>query len=154
METKRDAASISLPIEEPTLSIIIPAFNEAYAIGGVIQKDYVLASGDEARRLYEEGYYGIPDTKLPNQILFDPFEAALLAERSRLTLRSKKGIQYSPKEFIEQNTLKQKQFWEKYLVYKDLRNRGYPAASDHSAEANSRHSDKRRVAIVALPFCH
>lgn len=99
---------------------------EVVSITGIIKKDFVIMKGDEAKRLYEEGYYGMPDTSDSSQILLDPFEASLLAERSRLNIVTHEDVAYSPRAYIERNTLKYNHFWEKYLVYKDLRNRGYP----------------------------
>ncbi|MHA1712933.1 MAG: tRNA-intron lyase [Candidatus Ranarchaeia archaeon] len=102
---------------------------ELKTVDGVIRRRKVLIKGEEAKRLYEEGYYGLICPDNDETIVLDAFEAALLLERGRLVIRKQRPNDdktYTAQEFIEKYALNNTLFWEKYLVYKDLRSRGYP----------------------------
>ena len=90
----------------------------------------VKIKGPTAQDLYTQGYYGTPSKN--DEIILDPYEASLLLERGRIEVKSKD--QEKPiiaQELITSYIFKKKDFWQKYLVYKDLRNRGYPVKLGH-----------------------
>ncbi|MHA1862025.1 MAG: hypothetical protein ACTSVM_07035, partial [Candidatus Ranarchaeia archaeon] len=96
---------------------------ELKTVDGVIRRRKVLIKGEEAKRLYEEGYYGLICPDNDETIVLDAFEAALLLERGRLVIRKQRPNDdktYTAQEFIEKYALNNTLFWEKYLVYKDL----------------------------------
>jgi len=92
-------------------------------IYNAILKDLnVIIKDQNCRKLYEKGYYG----NLDNDTLYlDPNEALLLLERKRLIIKDENGKEYDFKTLTEYFVNKIPNFWVKYLVYKDLRNRGY-----------------------------
>ncbi|MHA2112859.1 MAG: hypothetical protein ACW98W_15380 [Candidatus Hodarchaeales archaeon] len=77
-----------------------------------------------ASEIFENGYFGIwtDDASL----CLEPEEILLLLDRGRIEI-----INSSTKEFISSEDLVihftkiNRNFWSRYLVYKDLRNRGY-----------------------------
>ena len=100
---------------------------EIPTINGIIIKKKVQIQGEEALRIYEDGYYGLKSPKNENVVFLDAYEASLLLERGRLQINDLKTQEnITPQTFIEQYSLAHPEFWEQYLVYKDLRSRGYP----------------------------
>lgn len=77
---------------------------------------------DLARELYHQGTYGIAD-KEKVQLSF--IEAYYLLEKERIALLDSKKKKISASTFLKKAEKKEKEFWVKYSVYKDLRNRGY-----------------------------
>ncbi len=87
----------------------------AFLIGNKV----VIRNKKDAEKVYEDGNYGkIIDER--NELSLE--EALLLMERGRLVV--KKGKKLSPKKFHELACEIDKEFPYKYIVYKDLRNRG------------------------------
>ena len=77
----------------------------------------------DSKNLYEKGYYGSLDEK--STLILEPVEALLLMERKRLELFDQDNTLMTPKRLIEIFIKDSPKFWTNYLVYKDLRNRGY-----------------------------
>ena len=93
---------------------------------GVLKGKKILFSIGETQPLYNQGMFG---TLLKNgELALDPFEAGILLERRRIQITKDKDQTsfFSIQEFLELFGLKDKTFWGKYLVYKDLKDRGYP----------------------------
>ncbi|MFX0122285.1 MAG: tRNA-intron lyase [Candidatus Hodarchaeota archaeon] len=77
-----------------------------------------------AHEIFDNGYFGQWATK--NSLILEPEEILLLMDRKRIVvnnLTTKKEITSS--ELVAHFTKINKSFWSRYLVYKDLRNRGY-----------------------------
>ena len=77
-----------------------------------------------AHEIFDNGYFGqwISD----NSLVLEPEEILLLMDRKRIVvmnLTTKEKITSS--ELVAHFTKVNKTFWSRYLVYKDLRNRGY-----------------------------
>ena len=84
------------------------------------------------RSLFDKGYYGFPDEK--KKILrLSPYEALLLLERGKIEI-VKDSEKISLKEFIRIFTNRIKDFWENYLVFSDIRRRGYVVKEGISQE--------------------
>lgn len=90
----------------------------------------IVWSREESRRLYSQGYYGKPlgiakpkrDFDAP--LLLDPIEGLYLLERGLIKIRGSDGeMDVEELRSIARETMER--FDEKYLVYKDLRDRGY-----------------------------
>jgi tRNA-intron endonuclease len=85
---------------------------------------------EQARKIYFNGFYGKPlgdprpkeDFETP--LILDPVEAFYLAENKKMKIQKNNQIinQKKLKTILENNF---KNFQKKYLVYKDLRDRGY-----------------------------
>lgn len=69
--------------------------------------------------LKQKGYGELKNGKL----VLDSKEAMYLLEKKKISLKDRKGKKVSKKSF-EKEALKEKNFLEKYAVYKDLRERG------------------------------
>jgi len=88
---------------------------------GMIEDHRVILQGDDAITVYNRGYYGLPGGE---GVVLTGFEALHLVELGRIQ------VQTDGKEMTEQNLMTYfsnllDNFMGRYLVYKDLRNRGY-----------------------------
>ncbi len=90
-----------------------------------LQKERVVSENtDAARDLFNQSRYGklLADGRVQLALT----EAMYLLERGKITIaatRGKKGI--NPEQFMKKSTKTQKNFWVKYSVFKDIRDRGY-----------------------------
>ncbi|MBD3189868.1 MAG: tRNA-intron lyase [Candidatus Heimdallarchaeota archaeon] len=84
----------------------------------VIVKDH-----QDARIIYDNGYYGLLRKDKTLSLNFD--EALHLLERGVITIANEKGRVLTVRDCAVIFTQREEGFWKKYLVYKDLRNRGY-----------------------------
>lgn len=88
-----------------------------------------LPTGPAAQSLHEKSYFG---TKLPNQTFeLDPLETLLLMERKRIRVVDASGIEVSSQTILTDASKNDPRIWVKYLVYRDLRSRGYIVRSGY-----------------------
>ena len=88
---------------------------------GRINKEKVLLEGNDAISVYNRGYYGIPGT---DGVQLTGFEGLHLVELGRIEIFSFSHI-LSEEEIMQYFSELHPDFMGRYLVYKDLRNRGY-----------------------------
>lgn len=76
-----------------------------------------------AQILHEKNYFGelLPDSRLELSII----EALLLVERNRLKIHTNDGNQIRSDQILTKIAEDDPQIWIRYLVYRDLRQRGY-----------------------------
>jgi tRNA-intron endonuclease len=99
--------------EEPSKAI----FGETKAIIGK----------EDADRISQQGFYGdrLPSGKLE----LSPIETLHLIERSRIVVEDRAGNLMSAEDIVSQVTQSEENLWSKYLVFRDLRSRGYAVRS-------------------------
>jgi tRNA-intron endonuclease len=86
----------------------------------------LLPWGPEVEELHERNYYGTPGDRPNGKFLeLTPFEALVLHERGRVILHSPDGSPYDVEGFAAEMTHRDPRFWIKYVVYRELRRRGY-----------------------------
>ena len=97
----------------------------------LIQDNIIVWKVEDGRRLYREGFYGkplgIPKPKTPDfdaPLILDIIEAVYLVEKNILRV-IKDGEPLSLKELMEYAESNYERFRERYLVYRDLRERGF-----------------------------
>ncbi|MCS7374654.1 MAG: tRNA-intron lyase [archaeon GB-1867-097] len=85
-----------------------------------------------ARRLYGEGFFGSPiKVKKPKDIAFNSplelsfFETLYLLREGKIKVLDASGIELSEKNLVETARKYYELFDDLYLVYKDLRDKGY-----------------------------
>ncbi|MGY5876640.1 MAG: tRNA-intron lyase [Candidatus Thorarchaeota archaeon] len=84
-------------------------------------KGYVVK--EEADRISQQGFYG---TRLDdNRLELEPVEILHLIERKRITVASPSGEMIDAKYIVNQLLPNDSDLWVKYLVFRDLRSRGY-----------------------------
>jgi len=96
-------------------------------------KDYVEAyidelkiiteNSDQARALYDQQRYGILLEDGRIQLSF--LETLYLLEKKKIVLKTTKNRSVSFDQTIQKLKKKEKNVWVKYVVFRDLRNRGY-----------------------------
>jgi tRNA-intron endonuclease len=84
-------------------------------------KGYVVK--DEADRISQHGFYGtrIDDGRLE----LEPVEVLHLLERNRISVKTSSGAPIVSKDVVNGLLEKDPDLWIKYLVFRDLRSRGY-----------------------------
>jgi tRNA-intron endonuclease len=85
------------------------------------QKGYVVK--DEADRISQQGFYG---TRLDDgRLELEPVELLHLIERKRIMVAKDDGTPIDSKEIVNILLPKNDNLWVRYLVFRDLRSRGY-----------------------------
>ncbi|MHA1730046.1 MAG: tRNA-intron lyase [Promethearchaeota archaeon] len=67
----------------------------------------------------------VPAEIKPTFIVLKPLEALYLIERQKLQVTTEKGDQISFNDLIETSMESDPRIWQKYIVYRDIRHRGY-----------------------------
>ncbi len=88
-----------------------------------LRRGKVMVEGDVASVLYEAGYYGT--LKSPTRLVLEPEEALLLARRQRVTVNKSKDEVLEFSALLEELAEGNPGLWTRFLVYSDLRSRGY-----------------------------
>lgn len=83
----------------------------------------VTENTDAARELYNQSRYGklLPDGRVHLAIT----ETMYLLERGKVALLTGKGREITTGQFLKKAAKAQQNFWIKYSVFKDIRDRGY-----------------------------
>ena len=91
---------------------------------GYVKDSKVILTTGQWQDLYDNNFFGLPEN---STLILDPEEAVLLAERGRIKLfKNSDLVEEIPiHEYVNYISAIQKEFWRKYVVYKDLRGRGY-----------------------------
>ncbi len=91
---------------------------------GVFSEKNIFVNIEEADKIYHKGYYGQLEE---DKIILAPVEALLLLRREKLIVKRNQedteafSFEDLLKEFLKYDS----DIWVKYLVYRDLRGRGY-----------------------------
>ncbi|MDD2439059.1 MAG: tRNA-intron lyase [Methanosarcinaceae archaeon] len=116
-----------------------------------LKEDRVRAEKASIPELYEKGYYGRPKG---NELELRCVEAAFLLYREKLKIELE-GKALNFRAFFEQASLREKNFELKYIVYKDLRERGYyvqPSSTDFRVYPRGGHPGK--TAAKSFVYVH
>src|SRR3989338_11469615 len=78
---------------------------------------------EDAREVYNQSRYGtlLEDGKLQLSLI----EALYLMEKGRLKITDKRGKEIAFENFIKRAQKVEPNFWIRYCVFRDIRNRGY-----------------------------
>lgn len=91
-------------------------------IATVTGQHVVTEDSDIARELYNQGRYGM---MVNNRVQLSLIEAHYLIEKERLLLQDGRGKAVIAEMFLKKAQKLDQNFWVKYSVFKDIRNRGY-----------------------------
>jgi tRNA-intron endonuclease, archaea type len=111
-----------------------------------LKGDRVLAGKEAVAELYKTGYFGRPKGE---GLEISLVEAAFLLSRGKLEIELE-GKLLDFRNFFEQASLRQPNFELKYIVYKDLKERGYyvqPSAVDFRVYPRGSHPGKSAANI-------
>ncbi|MHA1488239.1 MAG: tRNA-intron lyase [Promethearchaeota archaeon] len=105
---------------------------EKTQIEGIIEKDKVIISDTEGiEDFYRNSYIGtleVDDNNSQEKLILDPIEVLLLCERNRILLwkeNDKNNKQYDFERLLIYFIQFDDRLWHKYIIYMDLRKRGY-----------------------------
>ena len=104
------------PVEEKKKKKII--------VNALFARERVLTeNSDEAREFYNQSRYGtvLEDGKVQLSLL----EALFLSEKGKLTISDAKNKALSFEDYLKKAKKIEPNFWIRYCVFKDMRNRGY-----------------------------
>ncbi|MBS7650625.1 MAG: tRNA-intron lyase [Candidatus Bathyarchaeia archaeon] len=116
---------------------------DAYYRNGTVYIPYVEGATD----LLERGFGTLKGKKL----ILSPYECFFLREKGRISVVEKDtGRSLSLKELVRRYSRKRREIWIKYLVYRDLRERGYIVreASKVDFEIHGKGAERRLISIV------
>jgi len=88
-----------------------------------LSRGRVVVTGEAAKTLYDSGYYG--SIEASGNLVLEPEETLLLARRGRIRVLGPKGVALDFPDLLQQLAKKRSGLWTRYLVYSDLRSRGY-----------------------------
>ncbi len=93
-------------------------------IKATFSKERVLTeSSNEGRELYNQSRYG---TLLENgKVQLSLIEALYLFDKNKIEIYDGRNKKISSDSFLKKATKTEQNFWVKYCVFKDMRNRGY-----------------------------
>ncbi len=87
-------------------------------------KDRVITeASDEVRALYEQSRYGKPLKE--GKVQLSLIEAMYLIERKKLVLLDSRSKEITEETFLKKASRIEANFWVRYCVFKDIRDRGY-----------------------------
>ena len=99
-------------------------------------EDIPIVNAEDAQKVYERGFYG--EIQEDETLKLSPVETLLLVERNRLEVLNENNeilnFQTLTKIFMKSNP----DLWLKYLVYRDLRSRGYIVRAGYGGKIDFR----------------
>ncbi|MBU0614844.1 MAG: tRNA-intron lyase, partial [Nanoarchaeota archaeon] len=82
----------------------------------------ITEASDPSRELYNQGVYGIIKE---GKVQLSLIEALYLAQKGKIEIRSESNRKIELDKFITKARKLEPNFWIRYCVFKDIRNRGY-----------------------------
>lgn len=131
MPAKKAAKAAARGTEEETISPVDlgpvqPAETpkEKTKVPGLLARERVLLDNcDEARDLYNQGSFGT--TTDDGRIQLSLLEGLYLLEKNKIILKDTKSKQIDFEGYLKKAKKIEPNFWIRYCVFKDIRNRGY-----------------------------
>tara|TARA_Y100000310_G_C20254003_1_gene610428 strand:- start:106 stop:648 length:543 start_codon:yes stop_codon:yes gene_type:complete len=101
--------------------MLMVAKKEEMIVAEYVEGQVIAKNSDIARELYDKSRYGEP---LKSKYQYSQVEALYLLERNKMKImKGKKELDYD--SFLKLARKRNKNFWIKYVAFKDMRNRGY-----------------------------
>ncbi len=119
------AEEVELPEKVPVLeSSGDKSEKKKKVVNAILAGERVITeSSDDAREFYNQSRFGTlaEDGKVELSLL----EALYLMERGRVAIKSESGRKLTFESYVKQARKAEPNFWIRYCVFKDMRNRGY-----------------------------
>lgn len=123
MKKKTKGKAAITPVSIPPTTIIEQTEPKQKVIVHFTGERAVTENSDPARDLYNQSRYG---TMLDGgKVQLSLLEAFYLKEKGKIKLADGKGKEIPAETFLKQAKKLEPNFWVKYCVFKDFRNRGY-----------------------------
>ncbi|WEU40989.1 MAG: tRNA-intron lyase [Candidatus Odinarchaeum yellowstonii] len=109
---------------------------EAEPVEAILDEDGLVKILDERKtEIYNKGYYGCFEKGV---LKLTPLEALLLLERGRIKVTDSDKNPIDFKQLVNFYLKKDQKIWTKYIVYRDLRSRGYTVGLGYEGEMDFR----------------
>lgn len=105
----------SEPVELPKKKAVVNAI--------LAGEKVITESSDDAREFYNQSRFG--NLAESGKVELSILEALYLLEKGRLIVRSDAGKEYAFDSYLKKARKVEPNFWIRYCVFKDIRNRGY-----------------------------
>ncbi len=93
----------------------------------IFGKTKAIVDKKDADRISQQGFYG---ERLPSgELELSSIETLHLIERSRIVVEDRAGNIMDAEDIVSKVSQREKTLWSKYLVFRDLRSRGYAVRS-------------------------
>ncbi|MHA1238648.1 MAG: tRNA-intron lyase [Candidatus Odinarchaeia archaeon] len=112
------------------------------AIGVIREDNKVVVEGSAAQMIHNKGHYGRFEE---GKLILEPVEVLLLFERKRLKVKDSAGKELTFHDILNRFLDADKNIWTKYLVYRDLRSRGYTVSLGFGSGIDFRVYDRGAV---------
>lgn len=126
-KTPREAAESETSLEKKNKLNEDPekkAAKRKVAVSAVLGREKVITeSSDDAREFYNQSSFG--SLAESGKVELSLLEALYLMEKSRLIVKSDAGRKLTFESYIKKARKVEPNFWIRYCVFKDMRNRGY-----------------------------
>jgi tRNA-intron endonuclease len=103
-------------VSEPEPEKLMQVYDAFFQAGQV-----VFPRASELMEIRERGFGDLRGKKL----VLSPHEAFYLLEKGRITVANRKGEKITFEDLVKSLSGRKAEIWVKYLVYRDLRDRGY-----------------------------
>jgi tRNA-intron endonuclease len=118
MQVPNDSSLSPLSEEKKSEFIVVDA---TYSEGKILLPD-----SEMSQNFFEKNYFGnISEKNGIKSLELETIEALLLLERNRIRIFNDSGTEITAEEILTQTAKFDERIWVKYLVYRDLRQRGY-----------------------------
>lgn len=88
-----------------------------------LHKTITTENSSQARALHDTSRFGTP--LKDGRVQLSPLEAVYLAEKKKITVVNGKNNELSLEQLTKRAARQEHDFWTRYAVFKDFRNRGY-----------------------------
>ncbi|MHA1754571.1 MAG: tRNA-intron lyase [Candidatus Odinarchaeia archaeon] len=99
------------------------------------EDERIIIKEERKTEVFSRGYYG---EFVDGDLILKPVEALLLLERKRIQITDSSNSIVDFKKLVNIYLQKDKNIWTKYLVYRDLRSRGYTVGLGYESDMDFR----------------
>lgn len=92
-------------------------------VDAIFEKGKGYVGNEDADRISQQGFYG--NRIDGNRLELEPVELLHLIERKRLVVKKPDGVTIGPDNIVSELLDEDPDLWTRYLVFRDLRSRGY-----------------------------
>jgi tRNA-intron endonuclease len=120
--------------------------SEEIIIGKLSRNKVYVELSPEVKELRERGFGDLKNKK----VIFTTSETLYLIEKGKIKVVNNKGEQVNQKDLASSLAIKKTESWIKYLIYRDLRDRGYIVreSSEFDFEVYGKGALRRLVSII------
>lgn len=123
-KNKENSDEFEFPEDETIEEEETPIGTDIVIVDGIFTNGKTIFSDPNAiPSLYDKSYFG--SKTADNKLEIDTMETLILLERKRIRVFNEVQQELSFETIVSQASATEERFWTKYLIYRDLRQRGY-----------------------------